>query len=299
MKRLAGILIIVSVVLGTIGAATAYTPLVQTLYSFEPEILPTLARPVEMSVDRLEDLPTAERPTLGGPVYAAGDEEPLAVPTITGPPDYLQARPLSDADLRRFRAAGVDRVPILVPPADGRRITEEEIIMLRDLGVERIVAKNFRFEHWSGRWWFMLGCLGLLIGGLILRLESAETTAPGPGVRAPGGEAALRDALERVRTLIAARDTPSDTPRVAQILATIDQVHADCLDPFVAGRTKIINTAGMAGYAQIMDVFSGAERQLNRAWSAAADEQLDESELCLEEGAERLEQTLKKMSAVR
>ena len=37
----------------------------------------------------------------------------------------------------------------------------------------------------------------------------------------------------------------------------------------------------MGGYAELMDRFAGAERQINRAWSAAADGVLPESHRCL------------------
>jgi hypothetical protein len=37
----------------------------------------------------------------------------------------------------------------------------------------------------------------------------------------------------------------------------------------------------MGGYAELMDRFAAGERQINRAWSAAADGYLDEATRCL------------------
>ena len=44
-----------------------------------------------------------------------------------------------------------------------------------------------------------------------------------------------------------------------------------------------------------MDSFAGMERQLNRAWSAAADAHLPESEACLRNAQPMLVETLRRL----
>ena len=47
----------------------------------------------------------------------------------------------------------------------------------------------------------------------------------------------------------------------------------------------------------IMDRFAAAERQINRAWSAAADGVYAEAETCLTTAVDRLDETAKTLSA--
>lgn len=53
-------------------------------------------------------------------------------------------------------------------------------------------------------------------------------------------------------------------------------------------RERLVGRMGLGAYAALMDVFAGAERSLNRSWSAAADFALDESVEALERAGERL-----------
>ncbi|NIP97176.1 MAG: hypothetical protein GWO24_28580, partial [Akkermansiaceae bacterium] len=66
-----------------------------------------------------------------------------------------------------------------------------------------------------------------------------------------------------------------------EVVASLDELMGTELDAFVDSRSQLINRLGMSGYARLMDRFAAAERQLNRAWSAAADRVLDESVECL------------------
>jgi hypothetical protein len=40
----------------------------------------------------------------------------------------------------------------------------------------------------------------------------------------------------------------------------------------LAARAELTSRLGLGGYARLMDAFAAAERAINRAWSAAADE---------------------------
>ena len=52
---------------------------------------------------------------------------------------------------------------------------------------------------------------------------------------------------------------------------------------------------GLGGYAELMDGFAAMERQLNRAWSAAADRHLPEALLCLRAAQPMVVETLRKL----
>ena len=60
---------------------------------------------------------------------------------------------------------------------------------------------------------------------------------------------------------------------------------------FIDARQALIGRHGLGGYAMIMDRFAAAERQINRARSAAADGVYDEAETCLKAAADRLRET--------
>ena len=68
---------------------------------------------------------------------------------------------------------------------------------------------------------------------------------------------------------------------------------------FAAGRAELINRMGLAAYAQLMDRFAATERQINRAWSAAADGVEAEVNDCLATAAILLEETIERLGAAR
>ncbi|MCA9298431.1 MAG: hypothetical protein KDA28_05155, partial [Phycisphaerales bacterium] len=63
------------------------------------------------------------------------------------------------------------------------------------------------------------------------------------------------------------------------------------LPAFADARERLIAAHGMGGFARIMDAFAGCERLINRSWSLAADEYLEESVTCLHEARSRLNET--------
>ena len=160
-----------------------------------------------------------------------------------------------------------------------------------------ITVKQFAFGRWQHRWWFLLAVVGLTVGSLGVRragraavakaTSDTSTTASNPRASLDAATAALVS----LRDQIAQSTDASDASH--QIIESIDRIQAEYFEPFIAARPQLIGSLGMGGYARLMDAFASAERQLNRAWSAAADHVLEEAESCLAEGITRLETTSK------
>jgi hypothetical protein len=119
---------------------------------------------------------------------------------------------------------------------------------------------------------------------------------------APGGEIVdspetlLRSAREELAVLREdVRTMSSDHERLKGILHRIGRLQLDRLDAFVAARPALIARLGMGGYAQLMDRFAAAERQINRAWSAAADGVLEESLICIDDALPLLDEAIQRL----
>ncbi len=186
----------------------------------------------------------------------------------------------------------------------GAELTAELLAELRDAGVDRVQVKEFSLARWSGKWFFLLAALGLLAGATLVRLDmrrrlaasQLETDrAPGAGPATPTTTtpeatlAAITDAINSLR-----RDLPHMTTahdREAAIIERLGEVQAVHVPAFVDGRERLVSKHGMSGYAAIMDRFAAMERQINRAWSAAADAVDEESIDCIERAAALAEQT--------
>ena len=64
---------------------------------------------------------------------------------------------------------------------------------------------------------------------------------------------------------------------------------------FVEARSPLIAQLGLAGFAEVMDRWAAAERQINRAWSAAADGVYEEVVDCLTLSQTHLEEALNEL----
>ncbi len=155
-----------------------------------------------------------------------------------------------------------------------------------------ITIKEFSFARWQHGLWFALAVVGLVAGAVGLRRAGKVAVTPTPGKTgdaATNPRASLEAACRTLESLSERiRHMPDHHARSREIIAVLDTIQADNLQPFVAARPQLLGAIGMGGYAKLMDAFASAERQLNRAWSAAADHVLDEAETCLAEGLARL-----------
>ena len=191
--------------------------------------------------------------------------------------------------------------PIFKPTdADGApvKVTAEMLATLRDANVKRIKVKEFAFGRWTGLWLFLLAC-GLLLGGAYLvrsdikrRLAAAAQEAEMGSVASPEAAfATIVSTLEGLR-----RDLPhmtTDQDRQQAVIERLGEVQATHVPAFVDGRPLLISRMGLSSFAELMDGFAAMERQINRAWSAAADGVYEESADCLERASALAEETAK------
>lgn len=188
-----------------------------------------------------------------------------------------------------------------VRPTPGADLVIDAALLesLRADGETRVRVKEFAWSRWQHLWLFVLATIGLFTGAMLLRRASAQALAQqtkDDRQSATAPATLLKTALERIRQLqrdIATMHDPN--ARAELIIQTLDELHEQAFEPFVAARPTLVNQHGMSGYAQIMDRFAAAERQLNRAWSAAADRVLNESELCIEQALPPLEAALARL----
>jgi hypothetical protein len=182
-------------------------------------------------------------------------------------------------------------VPLAQP---GEPLTAELAARLRAGAVERVRVREFALARWSHAWLFAVA-VGLLLGGAALvrreRIRAAAAiTAPG----AKGGDApelALAGMRAVVQALAAEwpalRGTEAGAPEVTRRLGELQAGH---LDAFLTARETLLARFGLAGFAMLMSRFSVFERQINRAWSSAADGDEDEVHDCLERAVPLLEE---------
>ncbi|MFG0286380.1 MAG: hypothetical protein ACF8R7_18355 [Phycisphaerales bacterium JB039] len=184
----------------------------------------------------------------------------------------------------------------VVAPKD-TPITPEVLEALRAANVERVHVKEFGVGLWPHNWLFALALGGLFAGSMLMRAAGRKAAAAGlapvdgRAVMSPRDlVASAKAAVESLRSELAG--VADGRQRTHLIIERLDATRKAHLTPFVDSRVELVGSLGLAGYARIMDIFSAAERQVNRAWSAAADGALNESEACLERASDLLSGTI-------
>ncbi len=209
----------------------------------------------------------------------------------------------SESPLTLNAPAGIDAAgePLATPGEDESvLLTEPLAAELAEAGVQRVRVKEFAFGRWDLGWLFGISLLAMLAGGLILRREDKqqmaillnkktdETTTPAY---------ALSAACQEIDELLAALDELPPETHTDAITSRLDALQDTHLAAFVDARAELIGRYGIAGYARLMDSFAGAERALNRSWSAAADGVLPASLEALQIGKARLEETQRRLAS--
>lgn len=227
--------------------------------------------------------------------YAAATAYLVPVDSIDpqGPPVVLHAPAgrTGDAPPQPVLRPGPREAPLV--------LTATHLESLRAAGVERVHVKEFSFARWKEGPLFLIAAAGLLAGSLMVRsaVRRAAAAAVREGGAAARPEALLDAAIARARRL---RDELEGAPATAaplgRLAACVEAMQAESFDPFVENRAALVAALGMGGYAQMMDRFAAAERQFNRAWSAAADAVPAEAAACFGEGIALLEEARSRLS---
>ncbi|MCA9293368.1 MAG: hypothetical protein KDA20_06110 [Phycisphaerales bacterium] len=300
MKMLAYLLITASLIVGAITASTAYLVDIGTPDAANNALLPAdgsdnfakLSSPagkydphgdfeLVQAIKRYQDgedtyQEEQERAVELMPAADASDSEGSSGPEL----EALDMQPTGETLLARREA-------VLPIGRTGDRVTEDLLGLLRERDVRSVRVSKFSAERWFGKagrfmgWGFLASAFGLFVGAMVVRRatkqEIAATRETGGDERA-GASAAfaqINNALETLqRDLAGVRE-----PRVrnAMIVERIGVIQRDYAPAFVADRPALIGSLGLGGFAELMDRFAALERQMNRAWSAAADEHEDEA----------------------
>lgn len=219
----------------------------------------------------------------------------IAATTAYSPPLSLPDEQL--IGLRLAGPAGVvkedgERTP-LVDPEDTPELTAEVLGSLRAAGVERVQVKEFSFARWP-HWWMMgLSVVGLVVGAMLVKTATRAQIRASAAAAEAGGDtpehalATLHAELDRLEADMAGvRD--NERFLLNLIVDRVGEMQRGPCATIVDSRSRLTGLLGLGGFAEFMDRFSAFERQLNRAWSAAADEVLGEAETALASARELL-----------
>ncbi|KAA0215329.1 MAG: hypothetical protein DYG94_04425 [Leptolyngbya sp. PLA3] len=172
---------------------------------------------------------------------------------------------------------------------------------IRQAGVARVMVKHpagaggALLSRWSGKWVFLSAVGGLLVGAFLIRRAARRAAVQSAGehtVQRPEDLVVrLRDELSALRARLPGLS--DDAARLRAIIEQLGEVQAALVPAFVETRPVLIAQRGLGGYARVMDLFAAAERKVNRAWSAAADGVLHESQSAIDEAATACEQLVR------
>jgi len=286
MKLIGNLLMTVCLLVGLLAAATSY--------------LAPLDRPADGWIDYIN--------TSGETVYIRSNNPAGATRPSEDDIAQLQAQYNSgELTAQQFLAASEELNPVL----DGdEQITPEALAALNanelktngdTREVKFVNVKRFSPFGWPHWWVFALSAIGLFTGSMLVRKTtkaeiaahaSAEDKAPH---ESPEGLLAhIRMSIDRLRADLEKLSTEQD--RTHLIVERVGELQKAQLLDFVDARPLLISRMGLGGYAELMDRFAAAERQINRAWSIAADGFYEESAESLVNAAHLLVETQEKMA---
>ena len=181
----------------------------------------------------------------------------------------------------------------------GDVLIPELALLLRDNNVTHVRVKSFSFLRWPQNWLFVLAVIGLLGGSALVRAATkaaTNNTQPTSTAAARSGEDIIADVSQRLRDLQASLDTQDNqSNRLHAIIEHIGEIQGVDVPAFAADRPALVARLGLGRYAELMDHFAAMERQLNRAWSAAADSYEQESRSALEAAQPHLAATIERL----
>ncbi|GIW82322.1 MAG: hypothetical protein KatS3mg105_4129 [Gemmatales bacterium] len=282
MRFLANVLVAVSICVGALGAATAYhAPL-----DLPDSELVGLQLAADAGLIKLDSEQTFLKAKAAEKSQMHSLREPAVrygFQRLIGLPKEQRDRLVFDRESKVVTLNG-HPLPLVPATTDGEptRLNTEMLLALRDNKVSYVRVRAFEFSRWPGKLLFFKGVAGLLIAALCLRwlgkreLQSRKTSGDG---QAP------EELLEKIRdSLQQLRSKLDDSPQASlgEIRSRLSELQTMELQSFIEARTVLVARLGMAGFAEVMDRFAAAERQINRAWSAAADGVAEETSACLQ-----------------
>ena len=285
MKLIGNLLMTVALLVGLLAAATSYLA----------------------PVDLTDDAWIAGTDASGQPEYIRTNNPVGAVPTSDKAIAELQA------DYERGEITAQELVadrealhPVVEADAP---LTPETLETIRqsklELGgkartVRYVNVKSFSLIRWPFNWVFGLCVVVLFTGAMLVRKSTnaeiaahAATEHKSPHDTPEGLLAQIRLSVDQLRAGL--DNCTNDKDRTHLIVERVGELQKKQLADFVDARPALIGRLGLGGYAELMDRFAAAERQINRAWSISADGFYGEARECLENAAHLLVETQEKM----
>jgi hypothetical protein len=153
------------------------------------------------------------------------------------------------------------------------------------------IVKGFRVRHWEERYVYLAALVAMVLGVVLKRPRAAAGV---DGAAADGGALGASDVRARVAAL--ARKLEELAARVDGLApdgihAALDPLLADDVYTIVESRDAVAARLGAAGFVAVFGPFAAAERQMNRAWSAAVDGNVAEARECVHRAAEGMRAT--------
>lgn len=175
----------------------------------------------------------------------------------------------------------------------GTPLTPDVVERLQAAGVERVKVKEFVLGRWTGFPLFVAACVGLIAGAILTRLSTARAVRLAEQGRAEADvltpAAAIAELRTVTRSLLDDAALPGDEEQACGLVTRrLGEALRDFVPAITEARDRLVARMGLGGYAVFMDAFGAAERSLNRAWSAAADNHLAEAIESLDRAGERL-----------
>jgi hypothetical protein len=223
----------------------------------------------------------------------------LTLGTLAAATAYLVPLELPDEEIEGLTLAADAGGVVRKRGGDGRlfkkgtHLSPPVITSLRWSGIDYVLVQEFAFARWPGKWVFLGAAIGLLVSAGLLRFAGRRRSS---GPRAAGEVELPEKALRAIGATVAdlrreVAALPDERTRQALILERLGQLQRTHMPAFVEARPLLVARLGLGGYAELMDRYAAAERQINRAWSAAADGVLAESVRCLDQASQLLSET--------
>jgi hypothetical protein len=212
--------------------------------------------------------------------------------SLDGPDSQLLGRTLAAPTGRLTHADGS-----VTPVAEKDEVVSVALLAeLRAAGVTTVRVKEFDLKRWRGKWYFLVSLCGLLLGGLTLRAASNWQRSALTDVHRELTPTESLDSIhDEVQTLRERISALPEEQALDLIIKRVSNLQRGKIPAFAESRESLIASLGLGTFASLMDSFAGAERYLNRAWSAAVDGQHEEAIACLYQSSQRLDETLRKM----
>ena len=139
------------------------------------------------------------------------------------------------------------------------------------------IPKQFAWQEWEMRWFFVVGAL-LTLGGVLLKRSRPATDELAAEEMEVARIGELLVELEEVVEILGERVEHMDAPALHE---AVDPILTGPVFEIGEGRNSIRLAHGMGVFTAVMDPFARSERKLNRAWSAAVDGYPEEARNCL------------------